>query len=155
MPKSDKKFPDTAVVRANRLAWLGLVPFIVTTLVGAIGIWQEILLHGFMVYSAVILSFLGGIHWGVAMQGGYAKPERNLVLCMWPSVFGWIAVAFLPVLWALAGLGFAFLAWLNYDLRQIRTTWYEDLRRPITFVVTGLHLIWFIVIASEMRVPVG
>ena len=39
-------------------------------------------------YSAVILSFLGGIRWGLALAGRDPKAS-TFVLSVWPSLAGW------------------------------------------------------------------
>lgn len=149
--KHEPMTPETIVI-ANRLTWAGVVPFIVTAIVGAIGAWQYELLNVFLVYSAVILSFLGGIHWGLVMSGKLERAQGSLIICMLPSLVAWAAYAFLPALWALGVLGLMYLFWLNYDLGRIRDTWYQNLRRPVTFVVVGSHFLWFITIATELRV---
>lgn len=134
---------------ATRLAWFGLAPFVLSAAVGAIGWYQEQLLAAFVVYSAVILSFLGGIHWGLAMRDGISNPQGRLVICMVPSLVAWVAVAFLPSLATLAVLGLFYMMWLRYDLSAVKDDWYGKMRKPITFVVMGTHFIWFITLASE------
>lgn len=143
---------EASIVTANRLMWAGVIPFIGTAVVGAIGLWQAPLLQVFLIYSAVILSFLGGIHWGLVMANGLENPQGSLVICMAPSLLGWVAVAFLPVLWALAVLGLSYLLWLRYDVRRVGQKWYEQVRQPVTFVVAGSHLLWFITAATTIRV---
>jgi hypothetical protein len=73
---------------ALRLGYLGLLPFVV----GALLIWlltgYEPEAHAFAAlglscYAAVIVSFLGGIHWGLAM--------RSEVLGAKPYVWGLVA----------------------------------------------------------------
>ena len=132
-----------------RLAWAGLAPFILTAALGVIGLYQAIALQAFLVYSAVILSFLGGIHWGLAMRDGIDKIQGRLVICMAPPLVAWIAVAFLPTLLTLVVLAFFYIIWLRYDIKAVSDDWYVKMRRPITFVVVGTHFLWFIAIASE------
>ena len=48
-----------------------------------------------MAYGALIASFLGGIHWGLAMQGVQPVAAR-LAWGVCPSLVAWVAV-FLPV----------------------------------------------------------
>ena len=142
---------ESIETRANRLAWAGLLPFIGTSVLATFGLWTEFLLPVFLIYSAVILSFLGGIHWGLVMAGKLEQPERRLLICMAPSIVAWIAVAFLPELYALVILAGVYLLWLNYDLAQVPEPWYERLRKPITFVVAGSHFIWFIAVVTALR----
>ncbi len=42
-------------------------------------------------YGAVIVSFLGGIHWGLAMRAS-PVPVARLVWGVLPSLLGWLAV---------------------------------------------------------------
>lgn len=138
-------------LRANRLAWAGLIPFIATAVLGSFNLWADALLQVFLIYSAVILSFLGGIHWGLAMAGQLERPELKMALCMVPALVGWLAVAVLPEIIALPVLAGSYLLWLNYDLSQITAPWYERMRRPITFVAAGTHFIWFTVLMTAIR----
>ncbi|MCC5854355.1 MAG: DUF3429 domain-containing protein [Idiomarina sp.] len=142
---------ERTILTANRLSWFGLVPFMALSVLGAFNVAQDLLLGAFLVYSAVILSFLGGIHWGLIMADKLDRPDARLIFCMAPSLVGWAAVAWLAPMVALLVLAAAFLLWLNYDLRHLTDSWYEKMRRPITFVVVGTHLIWFIVMATAAR----
>ncbi len=122
---------------------LGLIPF----LAGALAPWllpaerlaeAELALIG---YGAVILSFLGGVHWGLAAPAG--RPLQ-LGLSVVPSLVGWLALlvaslqAFGPALWLLAG---AFVALLPGDLlaadRGLAPDWYPRLRVPLTVIVVA------------------
>ncbi|RUO30313.1 DUF3429 domain-containing protein [Aliidiomarina soli] len=143
---------DVTQQTAIRLAWTGLAPFILLAALGVVGIYQGLALQAFLAYSAVILSFLGGIHWGLIMAGEMEKPQGRLLICMLPSLVGWLAVAFAPALVALVVLGLFYILWLRYDVEAVTQDWYQKMRRPITFVVTGTHFLWFIAIASERAV---
>lgn len=93
-------------------------------------------------YGAVILSFLGGIHWGLEMArqataGGPISFPR-LGISVLPSLVAWAALA-LPGDYVLAGLCAGFIGILAYDLHAARRgtvpSWYAKLRIPLTFVV--------------------
>ena len=143
---------EQAIIRANRLAWAGLLPFIGLTALAIFTLWQDLMVHAFLVYSAVILSFLGGIHWGLAMREGVTPVTARLLLCMAPPLVGWFSVGFLPDMPALAVMGFSYLIWLKYDLNAVSDDWYEKLRKPITFVAAGTHFIMFTVVATAEAV---
>lgn len=51
-------------------------------------------------YAAVIVSFLAGIHWGLAMRGGAPKMDKRFTWGIVPSLVAWIGV----VMPAYAGL---------------------------------------------------
>lgn len=55
-----------------------------------------------MFYGAVILSFLGGIRWGLALGPQFAR-DRNLqiAISVVPSLVGWAALLVAPVIGAL------------------------------------------------------
>jgi hypothetical protein len=95
-------------------------------------------------YGAVILSFLGGVHWGAAVTGP-SQPglTLRLSLSVLPSLVGWLALL-LPHGLALPVLAGGFLAMLAVDLRAARLSevpaWYPRLRIPLTLVVTALLL---------------
>ena len=45
-----------------------------------------------LAYGAVIASFLGAIHWGLAMREASAPPALSWVWGVVPSLLGWVAV---------------------------------------------------------------
>ena len=86
--------------RAKALAYAGLVPLVLgTALVWLIG-GQDPEAHKFVcfalsAYAGLVLSFLGGIYWGLAFRQADAAPA----LYAWgilPVVVGWIGVLMLP-----------------------------------------------------------
>ena len=117
---------------------LGLLPF----LAGALAAWllpAERLpgtILALAAYGAVILSFLGGVHWGLAAPAGRAPQLGFSVL---PSLVAWVALltANLPALdaalWLLAA---AFAIMLVCDLvaagRELTPEWYPRLRLPLS-----------------------
>jgi hypothetical protein len=111
-PKPDSATAATAASPANagsspspvalRLGYAGLIPFVV----GALMVWlvqpdaQPPEAHPFVVlalsaYAAVIISFLGGIHWGLAMRHTQPPPSL-LVWGVVPSLVAWVAVMMPP-----------------------------------------------------------
>lgn len=85
---------------ALRLGYAGLVPFVV----GALLVWfvrpdaqspeaHDFLIHALAAYAAVIVSFLGGIHWGLGLLHGQPR------LFAWgvvPSLLAWVALLMRP-----------------------------------------------------------
>ena len=74
------------------LGWAGLVPFGLAALGTHSGI-EVLVLYGFLggtAYGAVILSFLGAVHWGLAMQD-----DRSPYWYVWsitPALFGFASL---------------------------------------------------------------
>ncbi|MDP3536058.1 DUF3429 domain-containing protein [Halomonas sp. M1] len=132
----------------RRLAWglgvAGLIPFAVALLLAWWGptVWQVVATYSFVYYSAVILSFLGGVHWGAAIQNAQEGSRRRLVLAMVPSLLAWPALMMNTVsgLWILLA-GFILIG--GYDMsREGRVgfpRWYLMLRAVLTLVVAIFH----------------
>ena len=129
---------------ARPLGYAGLAPFIACALImlalpdaGTRHVAGRALLG----YAAVILSFLGGVHWGLVLRG--AAPERAgglLAAGVLPSLVGWVALL-LPFEQAAAILVAGFgLLWL-YEHRVLGTAVlpadYLALRRWLTLGVVA------------------
>ncbi len=87
----------TLPTAALRLGWAGLLPFVG----GALLVWvvrpeaHPYVTLALSAYAAVIVSFLGGIHWGLAFREPVAPPG----LLAWgvvPSLVAWVAVVMPP-----------------------------------------------------------
>lgn len=127
-------------IAAERLGLAGLLPFLVGALVVVAGGpwrgWAETALLG---YGAVILSFMGGVHWGITI----AAPECRSVGLAWSVVWaliGWaglLAGGDLGLLLVAAG----FVGLFAYDRRATARNeapaWYPALRRPLTAIVVA------------------
>ncbi len=127
---------------AHQLGYAGLIPFMLLTLGVwfADGSWLDDFVKGQLAYAIVILSFLGGIHWGAAMLCptlSETDAKKALAWGVTPSLIAWCATLF-------GGFGFAvlmagFVAALQVD-RQLYPAyglpdWLIVLRRKLTIVV--------------------
>jgi uncharacterized protein DUF3429 len=106
-------------------------------------------IHATLAYAALVLSFLGGIHWGLAsgvLARDSLEPEatRVLVLSALPPLAGWLGT-FLPGRWGPAVLVTAFLAVLLLDHLTERLGyapgWWMWLRVRLTGIVVALLLL--------------
>ena len=97
-------------------------------------------------YGAVILSFLGGIQWGLAIRNsdGNARTRQGLTstltVSIVPSLIGWTGL----VVEELVGFGLLILGFglvLISDVRAVNRgmgpRWYLRLRYPLTAVVVS------------------
>ena len=128
--------------------WLGAagaLPFILLALVSIIPDSEisQTSLTALTAYGAVILSFLGGIHWGLAIAAPEEDEANNQLLkrlgwSVVPSLVAWLALL-LPILPGLIVLAIAFALWLVFDMRTTMNAsapiWYPRLRAPLTAVV--------------------
>jgi hypothetical protein len=138
---SDRAIPRIALW----LGYAGLVPFVAS----ALALWAAPeRLHGFVLYSlltysAVILSFMGAIHWGLAMREQGVSSPLQLGLSVVPSLVGWVALALAPMT-SFAVLIIAFVALYTADMCAahlgLAPSWYPRLRLPLT-VIAVLSLI--------------
>ncbi len=138
---------------AQRVGFAGLLPFIGLALLALLDIYTAEVLIIFMVYSALTLSFVGGISWGLSMAASESDNSRSLQWSALPTFAGLILVivATLPcgqtaVLPLLSVLALLHLFWLNYERRKLTEhTWYIELRSRLTFTAVALHIILIII----------
>lgn len=156
----NRKFGIESGVSANNemprsvllLGWGGVLPFAGLAIAVPFGLpspipQAETMLIG---YGAVILSFVGGVHWGLAMQSeagsGNGGAAWQYVLSVIPALVGWTALA-LETFHALFELAAAFLALLIIDMAWVSgrkaPAWYGSLRLQLTSaVLLCLGLAW-------------
>ena len=101
------------------LGFAGAVPFVGLALMSFASGWPGLLaLSALAAYAVAILSFMGGVQWGMAMDRD-SSPVR-LAASVVPALVAW--AGFLlggrPGLWLLAA---AFAGLLAYDLHTVRT----------------------------------
>lgn len=92
-------------------------------------------------YAATTLSFMGAIHWGLAMGefGGRRDASWTYAASVVPALIAWFALAFFPLPVALRIMSAAYALLLFYDMGAVRRgfapAWYTNLRWPLTLVV--------------------
>lgn len=130
------------------LAMAGLVPFVT----GALGLWvtpeawRMWVMDELLSFAAVILAFMGAIHWGLAMRAEETSNNApvQLGLSVIPPLLGWFALS-LPIDFAIPVFFFAFGALYFADIWAVKhglaPAWYPQLRRPISLVVIGSMII--------------
>jgi hypothetical protein len=135
--------PDHRIPRAALwLGFAGLLPF----LAGAAGSWLATgglaggMLLVLIVYAGTILSFMGGVHWGLAMAQGDGGSWRRLGFSVMPALVAWPALVLSAVPGpALLMLMTAFALLLVHDLFEVRAgrapAWYPALRWRLTLGV--------------------
>ncbi|RZU98028.1 DUF3429 family protein [Spiribacter vilamensis] len=140
--------PQSHPVAANWMGYLGLLPFAAT----AAGPWLGLAwtLEWLLAYGAVILSFIGAIHWGLAM-GQHNPAPASFHASVIPALAGWIALG-LPTLIALPLLAAGFIAWRFWEFRYATVTmprWFRRLRTVLTLgAVAGLLGGWLAILPS-------
>ena len=127
--------------------YLGLLPFFAS----ALGPWilpeSEVQLTRFLLfYSAVILVFLAGAMWAIALFVGpaYVSPARRhihiaILFSLWP-----VGAYFLMDAYAIALMAMGFLLLLFWEkcfFKTIYPAWYQVFRHKITFIVVACHML--------------
>jgi len=118
----------------------GLVPFVAPPLYMMYysGQYCTVLEQAHLTYGAIILSFIGGVRWGLTLAHPSQGPSwRNLVYSVSPSLIAWPALLVQPLIgYSLltAGLltaGVIDVSWAGYPL------WFKTLRVLLTVCAVG------------------
>lgn len=126
---------------ASWLGYAGMIPFVAAA-IGTFLFRSDVELQNLMgttllIYGAVILSFLGGIRWGVALtlrdKNGQMK---QLCLSVLPALLGWVCVLLPSQATALIMLAIGFAGQLYFDLHSTAQEqlpgWFGKLRIRLT-----------------------
>ena len=140
---TSKTGADSVPTPAAWLGGAGVIPFAA----GALGAWalpapwDLWALQAQVFYGACILSFMGAVHWGLAMAdyGGVPGASwQRLGGSVVPALLAWGALLLTPVLGLLVLL-LTFAGLFMADLRVTRAGlapgWYPRLRKPLTLLV--------------------
>jgi len=122
------------------LGYAGLMPFVVFS----IGCWIPLpyidnVPYILITYGAVILSFMGAVHWGVAMASKDQQRGSYIIASVIPALIAWLALL-LPHSLALGLLLAGFIGLYGYD-RSVEKVqelpgWYIPMRTRLTVIVS-------------------
>ena len=132
---------------ARILGWSGLIPFIALALASSlvVGSFSEHATFAFMVYTGVILSFLGGIQWGLAIGVRNAARLSDqqfgalLTMSVVPSLVAWAGVFMWKSMWGAMILAAGYFLALATDHwsygKALIPRWFQVMRLLLTCVV--------------------
>ena len=134
---------DQAPASALLLGYGGVLPFAALAVNYVIGwpLFDGFALQAFLVYAAAILSFLGGIRWGAAVNLGKTR-ARELGLSVLPSLWAVAALLLPGPLWSVAALmlGFLLMGLLDgWVPGPAMPDWMARLRVQLTVAVLVCH----------------
>lgn len=152
-----------SVALPRTVAWLGyggLLPFIALLPASLLDphhgvVWSDAL----YAYGAIILSFVGALHWGMAMSLPDLSERQRSLCFVWsvvPALVAWPAFLFSPIL-AAPLLVFGFVAHYLQDRRLARQAalpaWYLPLRLRLTSVAVICLLAGLLLPAVDVAGP--
>lgn len=136
-----KQIPAKAAI----LGYSGVIPFAAAAMLVAFGDDgpRQMALDGFLIYAAVILSFLGGIRWGAASSSEQDRGGQ-LIFSVLPSLWAAFFVWWFPAVTAIYGLmiGFVIMGFADnlYPAPKV-AAWMAPLRLRLTVGVVVCHLV--------------
>lgn len=140
---------------AHKLGYAGLIPFILLTFGCWVTdpAWLSAFIKGQLAYGVLILSFVGGVHWGAAMLA-HLNAEQTRHALSWsvvPALAGWIATMIGGFGFLVLILGFAGAYQVDKRLYAWYGTpeWFIRLRYRLTVVVVSALVLT--VIAANVR----
>ena len=135
---------------ARVLGLAGLLPFCVGSL-GTVVLddgEQRAAFDAVIAYGAVILTFLGAVHWGIALQSPQAVTWERLGWSVTPSLLGWVALLIDPepaLVLLVLGLGTAFVVDLRASQAGLLPVWYLTLRFVLSLGAIAALMVSFAV----------
>ena len=138
---------ENPVALPRTAAWLGyggLVPFLVLTPASLLdynhgAVWSDAL----YAYGAIILSFIGALHWGLAISLPELSERQRSAWFTWsvvPALIAWPAVLFSPPL-AAPLLVFGFIAHYLQDRRLSRQARLPDWYLPLCLRLSSVAVV--------------
>ena len=149
MDTLDKKF-------ATRLGLVGLSPFVLLTLLCWIvhPDWMEYFINAQLAYGIAILSFFGGVHWGVVLMARDRPAQEIKQVLLWgilPTLIAWFSLVNMGLGFFIQIVGFIFS--YQFDKRMYRRyalpEWFSHLRFRLTCVVIAAQIFTFL--AANIR----
>lgn len=124
---------------ASILTTLGALPFVAAVAAQLAGVSTFHTSHFSLTYGAVILSFLGGMHWGVFLSQAHVARINLLVSSNLFALLAWLSLLMLVPLTQYLIQITCFLALLLIDRKLAADgmieRWFYNLRKHVTLVV--------------------
>ena len=143
IPKVDSG--DALKKLTQSLGYLGIIPFLLFTLLSFVPNVHSWAIKANMIYGAVILTFIGAIHWGAVVNDKVDKISSNkqsrLLLSIIPSIIAWLAlIDYFSIATSIGLLIVSVLIIHTYEhqVNVYPSTWYQTMRMRLSFGVIGL-----------------
>lgn len=127
------------------LSYAGIIPFIFFSLLAFLSETHAWAIRANVAYGAVILTFIGAIHWGRLLQRFSSdltqKDRVVLVVSVLPSLLAWVVlIGFFNPASSLCILLSGFMAMCAFEgsLKTYTSAWYRKMRMQLSYTVSGL-----------------
>ena len=147
MNKSIDEKEKSIVKLANILGYLGLIPFAFSSSLVWLPKYNEHAQAGLTIYAAVILTFIGAVHWGIVISTKSVKNSTvKLIFSIIPALISWIllltSTSHELLMFAVC---FVILWWVErLMMKDLMPSWYIKLRNRLSFFVVILLLFGWI-----------
>lgn len=135
-PASDPAPDDAGRRAAVTLGYAGLIPFVAAAGLSWYPPLSAVASAALLAYAAVILAFLGAVHWGVALHAGRGRSSGRYAWSVLPALTAW-PLLLAPPRYGLPLMALAVFAWWLVERRLIANLlpgWYLHLRDPLSLV---------------------
>jgi glutaredoxin-related protein len=129
----------------SSLGYAGIIPFIFFSLLAFSADFHSWAIKANLAYGAVILTFIGAIHWGRFLQWFSSeltqKDSITLVVSVLPSLLAWVVlIDFFNPASALCILISGFMAMCAFEgsLKTYTSAWYRKMRLQLSYTVSAL-----------------
>lgn len=127
------------------LGYAGIIPFVFFTILAFLSESHDWAIRANVAYGAVILTFIGAIHWGRLLQKFSSdltrKDTRVLVVSVLPSLLAWLVlIEFFNPASSLCILISGFMAMCAFEgsLKSYTSAWYRKMRVQLGYTVSAL-----------------
>jgi hypothetical protein len=135
-----KVMRDRFAANARLLTYLGVLPFLACTAAIAAGYEQVSAQFILQAYGAVIVSFVSGIHWGVAMKSGQGKNRWLLLTSNVIALASWLSLLVHHAIGSLLLQTICLILLLVVDAKLFKLgeidSWFFKLRQRVTLALT-------------------
>lgn len=127
------------------LGYAGIIPFVFFSLLAFLSEFHAWAIKANVAYGAVILTFIGAIHWGRLLQvfsSGLTRKDKSvLIVSILPSLLAWVVlIEFFNPASSLCILISGFMAMCAFEgsLKTYTSVWYRKMRIQLGYTVSAL-----------------